>query len=54
MRAPSLQDGLDDVRARVGEARQVHVALVSEHIVENEKRVIDGGALKTGMDPHPL
>jgi hypothetical protein len=28
-----LQDGLNDVRARVGEAGKVHVALVSEHIV---------------------
>jgi hypothetical protein len=36
-----LKDGLDNVRARIGEPRQVHVALVSEHIVENEKRVID-------------
>ena len=34
--------GLDHVRRRVGEARQVVVALNVEDVVEQEKRVVDG------------
>ena len=36
-----LQDSFDNVRTGVGKAGKIHVALISEHIVENEKRIVD-------------
>ncbi len=36
------EDGLEDVGRGVGKAGKIVVALVAEHVVENEKRVFDG------------